>query len=389
VRADLERGSGRQPQHQPEILELLKSYPGDLRTRALADSVVRATWGALGSLPGEEDRQTATAGWARTFWAANSAATGCLRADQAEAEEPDLEDNTVDTADAAGGAGEQAPDPAPGSVPDDGAHLRRVAMDLFSSYAEALETSSSQLYDREQQEVHSGLVGRAARDVITAPGAPDLWCMEHGAHITRMLAEVHIYLEWMALQDLSVYRAFQDYGAGKAKLYALIMDEVPPQDRLPGHEESVTKFKALSRNSDTVDHRVVDTRDSFAEGKSIRAMAEECGLFDLYQLTYQMTSGVIHSEWWSIQDHAMEHCLNVLHGGHLIPSLALNAGGNTEFALNWVKHLYTLIWRSLEILGTDEGTVTSAFSWLESEHAGEAPDNCAPAGAAASPGEPA
>ena len=78
---------------------------------------------------------------------------------------------------------------------------------MFSSYA--------RLYDREQQEVHAGLVARAGRDVTTALGAPDLWCMEHGAHIIRALVEIRIYIQGMARQDPSIYRAFKEYGAGK------------------------------------------------------------------------------------------------------------------------------------------------------------------------------
>jgi hypothetical protein len=181
-------------------------------------------------------------------------------------------------------------------------------------------------------EVVAGLAARAGRDVIAALGAPDLWCMEHGAHIARVLVEVRIYIQWMARQDPSIYRAFQDYGAGKAKLYAKILDELPPEARRPDFEAAVGELQRLSRNSEILDNRVVDTRDSFAEGKSIRAMAEECGLLDLYRQTYYMASGVSHSEWWSIETHAMERCVNVLHGGHIVPSLSLNPGGNTEFA---------------------------------------------------------
>jgi hypothetical protein len=124
-----------------------------------------------------------------------------------------------------------------------------------------------------------------------------------------------------------------------------------------------------------LDIRVVDTRDSFAEGKSIQAMAEECGLPDLCRQAYQMASGVAYSEWWSVQNYAMEQCLNVLHGGHLIPSLALNVGENSEFASTWVDHLYTLIRVSLQILGTDEDAVGSAFAWLEDEQDEEPADS--------------
>lgn len=69
-------------------------------------------------------------------------------------------------------------------------------------------------------------------------------------------------------------------------------------------------------------------------------MADECGLLDLYRHVYYMASGVAHSEWWSVETHVMEPCVNVPHGGHLIPSLELNAGGNVELANSWVDLLH-------------------------------------------------
>jgi hypothetical protein len=66
------------------------------------------------------------------------------------------------------------------------------------------------------------------------------------------------------------------------------------------------------------------------DGKSVRAMAEEVGLSDLYRTGYQLQSGVVHSEWWSIEMHSMERCLNVLHRGHLIPSMSLPVGQSEQ-----------------------------------------------------------
>jgi hypothetical protein len=345
-----------------ETIELLQRYPTDSKTRAKADSVVRAMWGAHKGwlLHEDEDRFADAIKWARVFWGANSMTTRCMRRRNGEADEHSNREGDVETPSDAT-SGDRAT--VPGAMPERGAHLRQLAMDLLSSYVEALEMSPARLYDHERQEVHSGLVARAGRDVITALGAPDLWCMEHGAHIIRALVEVRIFLQWMAQQDPSIYRTFQDYGAGKAKLYARIMDELPEEVRRPDFEEAIKDLKNLSRNDEVIDYRVVDTRDSFAEGKSIRAMAEECGLIDLYRQAYYMASGVAHSEWWSVETHAMERCLNILHGGHLIPSLSLNSGGNVEFAKSWVDQLYTLIRISLQILGTDEKVVEDALGW--------------------------
>lgn len=344
-----------------ETIELLKMYPDDLATRRQADTVVRAMWGAHKGLLMHEDPEyfADSLEWARVFWGANSMTSRCVRRrDRVEDEEVPRASDEADSSAAIDG-------PDPSDMPEAGAHLRGLAMDLVSSFVEALETAPSHLHEREIQEVHSGLVVRAGRDVITALGVPDLWCMEHGSHIIRVLVETRIYLQWMATQDPSIYRSFQEFGAGKAKLYAQIMEEIPAEARRPDFVDAVKELENLSYNS-VLDHRVVDTRDSFAEGKSIRSMAEDSGLLDLYRQAYYMASGVAHSEWWSVETHAMERCRNVLHGGHLIPSLSLNPGGNLELASSWVDQLYALIRLSLRVLQTDEAAVATAFAWLES-----------------------
>lgn len=337
-----------------QMIELLKPYPNDAQSRAQADSVVRAAWGASrGALLHQDaSRFEESIRWAKVFWAVNSLGTRCIRLRDAEAAVAN------DTA----GRGEDA-DPARDESGPRGQHLQQLAMDLVASYVQALETSPSRLYDQERQEVHAGLVSRAGREVITVLGCPDFWSVEHGSHVTRGLVEVRIYLEWMATQDPVIYQRFQEYGSGKAKLYARILDEVPDEAKVADFSDALQELDRLSHN-DPIDHRVVDTGDSFA-GKSIRAMAEECGLLDLYRHAYYIASGVTHSEWWSVETHAMERCLNPLHRFHLIASLSLNGGHSVALANAWVDQLYALIRRSLRILCTDRAAVANAFEWVD------------------------
>ncbi len=354
----------------PTTAELLRSYPNDEAGRSRADSIIRASWGSEqgARLYADPNRFDAAHEWARVFWVMNSMTTRCRRkADEGrgtptrvaepESHETEAENDVPDVG--------HVPPATP--MPEDGAHLQRLALDVFTSYLEALENSPSFLYEKEVQEVHSGLVARAAREVITALGIPDLWCMENGAHIVRTLVEVRIYLQWMSLQDPSIYRAFQEYGEGKAKLYARILDELPEEARNADFVEGIKEFESLSHNDGPLDHRVVDTRDTFADGKSIRAMADEAGLLDFYRQGYSVASGFAHSEWWSIESNAMERCRNLLHGGHLIPSLSLNAGGTVPLAQSWVDQLYALVRFSLRALHTDADAVEEAFAWLTSE----------------------
>ena len=335
----------------PKLIDLLRTYPDDTETRSAADSAIRAAWGAKRGalLHSDNERFDAAIAWAKVFWRINSMTTWCLRKrDVSPSEE----------------AGISAPTAIDADQNPDADRLRQVAMDVVSSYTEALETSPARLYDQERQEVHAGLVARAGRDVVTALGCPDLWCLEHGAHIGRMLVEVRILLQWMSSQDPSIYSRYQAFGAGKAKLYSRILDELPEEARTPEFAEAIEEVARLSHNHGILDYRVVDTSDSFA-GKSIRQMATECGLVDMYRQNYYMASGVTHSEWWSVETHAMERCLNVLHRGHLIPSLSLNAGGNAALARAWLDQLYALIRFSLGALGTDQDAVSNAFEWLE------------------------
>jgi|GEM_PF-654971 len=348
-----------------ETIELLKTYPNHSGSRAKADSVVRASWGAAKGavLYHDASHFEASIRWAKIFWGFNSMTTRCVR--RREIEKPVEGSAAGATDDTTPHSGER---PSDGEPPPGGEHLQQLAMDLVASYVEALETAPSRLYDQERQEVHAGLVTRAGREVITVLGCRDLWCTEHGSHVIRTIVEVRIYLQWMATQDPTIYRRFQEYGSGKAKLYARIMDELPDEARIPGFSEAIEELDRLSHNHHAIDHRVVDTSDSFA-GKSIRAMAMECGLLDLYRHAYYIASGVAHSEWWSVETHAMERCLNVLHRGHFISSLSLNSGGSEPLAKSWVDQLYTVMRMSLRILGTDQAAVSCAFAWLDDDGA--------------------
>ncbi len=372
-------------QADAHMVELLKTYPNDEATRSMSDTLVRATWGANkgARLFSDEKAWDASLAWARTFWDFNSITTACIRKRELEtgraaeanggsgggesplhandhSEPLDLDTFAVVEADAPTWLGE-----TPETVGVEPKDLRRRAMDLMSSYIEALEEGRPfRLYDPSPQEVHSGLVARAARDVITALGAPDLWCSEHGSHVGRVIVEARIVLAWMSQQDPSIYRKYMDYGAGKAKLYSLIAEEIPDRWLIDGASEAIDTIRGASHNSDVLDYVVVDTRSTFADGKSLREMADEVGLLDLYRHTYQLQSGIAHSEWWSVEVHAMERCLNILHRGHMIPSMDLAYGGNVEYARAWIIALYGLIRMSLSILGTDRHAVDQAFSWL-------------------------
>jgi hypothetical protein len=262
-----------------QTIDLLKYYPNDTATRSMADSAIRAMWGAYRGMLLADDPEhfSDSIRWAKVFWDANSMTTRCLRKRDVEDQ-----DDRADNAEPGESRGEEEVKSDASGLEPDGFQQR--AMDLISSYVEAIETSRSRLYDPEREEVHTGLVARAGREVITALGNPDLWCSEHGSHVGRILVENRILIEWMAQQDQStIYRKYQDYGAGKAKLYSRLTSEMPRDWLIKGLDESIAVMERASYNDEVLDHRTVDISATFADGKSLRAMAEECAPSDLYR----------------------------------------------------------------------------------------------------------
>lgn len=398
-----------------ETIDILQPYPYDLASRSQADSVVRALWGASkgADVARSPDAYDAALAWARTFWNVHSMTSPCIR--EREVDPREASDAGMDVAqdpsaasaasDGVGGSSDVTEPNATATshagavhaaaesdhvaahtlhtfTPDEPAEvnwlaeavetdgvppkdMRRRAMDLTLSFAEAVESSRPHnLYDPDKREVNVGLVCRAAREVITALGAPDLWCSEHGSHVGRAIVETHITLAWMAKQnDPTIYRRYKDYGAGKAKLNALIAEEVPAEWLIDGAVEAIANIRKTSHNDDILDYVAVDTRATFS-GMSLREMANEAGLLDLYRHTYQLQSGIAHSEWWTVELHAMERCFNILHRGHLIPSFDLSRGSNIDIARSWLIALYGVIDLSMQILGVRKQTVDDAFGWL-------------------------
>jgi len=195
---------------------------------------------------------------------------------------------------------------------------------LFNEFAERV-LSRDLLLDPSnaaKHEVLCGLVSRASRAVYATLQAPHMWSGEHGSTVMRILAETRIVITWMDLQDPAIYAQYQNYGRGKAKLMRRHLEtlietsgEAVPIDVRELAER--LKKKAGGDLGEAFQEVSVDTTFS---GLTMRKMAEEAGLMDVYRYLYQPTSGVTHGEWWAIEDYAMQRCVNPLHMVHHIPS---------------------------------------------------------------------
>lgn len=113
-------------------IDILKNYPGDISTRSAADTTVRAMWGAHkgAALVDDPIHFDEAIKWARVFWGANSMTSRCVRKRESEGEDDEAPKDGIEVDDMspvdrpAGDAAAAAP------IPAEGAHLRRLTMDL-------------------------------------------------------------------------------------------------------------------------------------------------------------------------------------------------------------------------------------------------------------------
>jgi hypothetical protein len=83
-------------------------------------------------------------------------------------------------------------------------------------------------------------------------------------------------------------------------------------------------------------------------------MALAVNLGDEYRHIYQPASSIAHGEWWTIEDYAMQRCMNPLHLFHRIPSLIPEFPVTPAFAELLADRLDALIRQALRSLFVDE-----------------------------------
>jgi hypothetical protein len=364
----------------PETVELLRHYPGDRSTRDQADSVIRAMFGATkgGLAMSDPDVWEQSSAWAKEFWNFNGRTTRCFLASDIEAlrGENQFADagGSVDAVDAHVGPQIDESALAVMSLDDERRQAVELANEvgrLFTLYVSALEVATPlDLFSPAKNEVHGGLVTRASQWVVSALRSPHTWNGDQGSQVTRLLAETFIYLTWMD-QDPQRYVAYQEYGTGRAKLSAAHLDNLLAEmPQAPAFiTEGAERLRQHGGSHEAIDTTVVSVESTFA-GISLRLMAEQVQLMELYNLVYQPTSGVLHGEWWSVQENSTERCMNLLHMGHRVPSYEGVPAPTDRVGRYWVHELRALMVLSLEQQGV-EGDVES---FLDTDISGPASD---------------
>ena len=130
----------------------------------------------------------------------------------------------------------------------------------------------------------------------------------------RTVVECLIILTFLRKKDnANLWMKYRNYGSGRT---SLALSKFLDKKEIPSYID-IDRLKNLANEdawSETID---IDLR-SWAN-KSVRSMAMDTDLMNIYDEYYEVTSGFTHAQWTSVRDSVFTICLNPLHRYHRIP----------------------------------------------------------------------
>ena len=135
-----------------------------------------------------------------------------------------------------------------------------------------------------------------------------------GRILLRTIAECLITLTFLRVKDNpSLWAKFRNYGMGQTGLAFL---KTSGFDDVPDYLD-LAKLEMMANEDVWLEYQDIDF-GAWAK-QNLRAMSQEVGVKDVYDMYYDGPSGFVHGTWGSIRDAAFTTCLNPLHRFHRVP----------------------------------------------------------------------
>jgi hypothetical protein len=319
---------------QVKSLLLLKNYPRDLtdEEKELCEGGVRAF--LVGCLGRPQHPATQTE-WAAHFWRRNWKLSDCEH-ETPFLTEDDEPDETLRESNAPAVLVSQLRD---GFL----AAVEQLERDLQTLQGQA----EPDLFSPVTDEVRMGLASRQTRLLRRLVEDPNVWTHERAPHHVRSMIDARIVAAWLVLKnDPALYQRYKEYGQGKLKLLKLNFEQHLEEQGGFGEtsQEYLDYLEAQLNEERSEEFQAISLKANFAD-RSIRLMAEDVGLKNLYDLNYSPLSGESHGDWGSLVTHDLERCSNPLHRYH---RLGRFAGRDEELSLDYLFHAVNLMADTVE-----------------------------------------
>lgn len=191
---------------------------------------------------------------------------------------------------------------------------------LLNEYLDhVVESYIIDLYSPETDEVLLGLFSRIIRLTSLILTKPLLWSYDLSRILLRCLSDTTItYCYLIKKNESQLFQSFIDYGKGKEKLLLLHLQDTHQNTQTVTGEsiDQLALHLGGGFSPALIDINLGDWKDV-----SVRDMANECNLMDIYRIIYDPTSSDIHGTWTSIKNTNLTYCVNPLHRYHRLPQL--------------------------------------------------------------------
>lgn len=168
-------------------------------------------------------------------------------------------------------------------------------------------------------EVIAGLLARQVSLAVQIASAPSIWNPHAAPVLLRAMTELIITLAWILEKPDDRAKMYIHYGLGQMKL-----------------DLERRKSQLDLDNPDPAQQRVIEMSEAWIEQQrwpfltevnlgswseiSVRKMAQDTGLEDLYNYPYQMFSAAAHSMWHHVERLNLQPCHSPLHRYHRVPA---------------------------------------------------------------------
>jgi len=338
-----------------DIVELLVRYPHGLDEE---DQLHVEQWGrsvAQAAAMALDDVGSDT--WAKAFWRNNWRVSPCDLDHVAPS--VDVEEN-----DAGELPADQEPGPRAPTVSDVRAAFVEAIDELGRELRQLQHRAEFDIFEPVANEVQFGLASRIYRLLRRLVADPNLWTNDMAPHIVRSIIDARIVSAWLiAKDDQALYARYKDYGLGKRKLFKLQLEKLMDQDEQAASDANQALHQSVADevNEDVLEEFIkIDVGGSFS-GKSIRDMAQDTGLGELYSLSYQPLSTEAHGEWNSLVSFDLQRCANPLHRYHRLGAFDTAPGSYVH--IGWLYSALNVAEEAISaIFGAHNVDVAPAFT---------------------------
>lgn len=204
--------------------------------------------------------------------------------------------------------------------------------------------------EKELYEVIGALLSRQSLLLRQMAFSKEFWNHDGGSIILRAMVDTHITLAYICQED-SFQRAltFIDYGLGQERLH---ISKIKARAEAEGDKDGVKKLEAYEKHLDSekyIHHTDVNLGSWLS--KSIRSLATDVGLGDLYDGTFPTLSAGTHGMWNHLLKFNCTTSDNPLHADMKIPKtehprpdfqVLLLAAGQVEMSFTLVRKRFNI-----------------------------------------------